>query len=134
MSKEKILSEVFESYLYNQKQILKASRYIQTVLTSVLSEEGNADLENEDDFLDIPADRQISTVRSKEPDAEGEMHQLHIELFAEGRASVTASRYKYMECSILHSEEREFFSQQPITHLKSLVVFSQLSLISTKTM
>lgn len=104
-----ILSDVFRSYMGNRNRTVQITSHLDAVIQAALRDDAGANLENIDGFTDTPADRQISTIRTKEPDAHGEGGDVVIEVFSEGRGLITASRRGHADDELLHREERTIY-------------------------
>ncbi|KCZ89733.1 hypothetical protein [Hyphomonas jannaschiana] len=107
-----VLSGVFESYAQNQFRTQEVASHVDEVVKSFLGSEFGSNLENSDGFTDTPANRQVSTIRMKEPDKFGTMSEMVLEIFAEGRAQISAmyledDEIKDTEQRILHFHSHE---------------------------
>jgi len=114
MSQE-LLSGVFRSYVENRTKVGQISSSVDSVIKSALNSEFGRGLENSDGFTDTPTDRQISTIRMNAPDGYGESSEVVIEIFAEGRAVVSATRFRAADQEVQHQEIRtiHYGSQEP---------------------
>ena len=109
---DEVLSGIFENYILNQFRIQEISSHVDEVVKALLGSEFGSNLENSDGFTDAPANRQISTIRMCEPDRFGSKSEMIIEIFAEGRAQISAmytedDEIKDSEQRILHFHSQE---------------------------
>tara|TARA_R110001599_G_scaffold182328_1_gene375298 strand:- start:4908 stop:5381 length:474 start_codon:yes stop_codon:yes gene_type:complete len=104
-----ILSDVFRGYIGNRNRTAQIASHLDAVIQAALRDESGADLENSDGFTATPADRQISTICTKEPDTYGEGGEVVIEIFSEGRGLITASRRSHSSDELLQREERTIY-------------------------
>ena len=111
--KSVILKSIFKNYAESKVKILRIASHIDVIIEATLDSEYGENLDNTDGFSDNLANRQIATIRTLSPDEHKENSGIVIEIFAEGRVSVTAFRRQDGDEELRHSEERTlYFSPQ----------------------
>lgn len=106
---EDILSKVFENYIGNKAKVGEVASHVDAVVKAAMDSPFGEQIENMDGFSATPSDRQISTIRTRTADESGQSSDVIIEVFAEGRAVVTASRYDGVDMELQHREERTLY-------------------------
>lgn len=104
-----ILGEIFAHYSSNKDRVAAIAGHLDTVIQACMKAPSGANLENSDSFTTAPADRQISTIRTRTTDEYGEDSNIVIEIFSEGRARVSGNRYIAETDKSQHSEERTIY-------------------------
>ncbi|MCD1624333.1 hypothetical protein K7H93_15695 [Citromicrobium bathyomarinum] len=85
------------------------ANHLDSFFAEALNSEQGRGLENDDGFLLEAKGHQCSTLRTRVPDAHGISSEIVIDLFAEGRASVTATWYEGKTMDVGNREARDLY-------------------------